>query len=64
MDINSSTLAPAADTETVKMEHDFSEECNVKIPESEKLAREGNLTKAIDELVALEKQTRTVSIIN
>jgi len=47
-----------ADTETVKMEQDFSTECDAKIPEAEKIAKTGNLSKAIEELIGLEKQTR------
>lgn len=63
MDTNASTLAPAAETETVKMEHDCSEECDAKIPEAQKLGRAGNLAKAIEDLIVLEKQTRTVMFI-
>ena len=45
----------------VKMEVDYSSNCDTKIPECKKLAREGKLHDALDQLLALEKLTRTVS---
>jgi 26S proteasome regulatory subunit N5 len=45
----------------VKMEVDYSSTCDEKIPECQKLAKEGNIHDALDTLLALEKQTRTVS---
>lgn len=44
----------------VKMEVDYSSNCDVKIPECKKLAREGKLHDALDQLLALEKLARTV----
>ncbi|KOX79230.1 26S proteasome non-ATPase regulatory subunit 12, partial [Melipona quadrifasciata] len=43
----------------VKMEVDYSSNCDTKIPECKKLAREGKLHDALDQLLALEKLTRT-----
>ncbi|XP_012532414.1 26S proteasome non-ATPase regulatory subunit 12 [Monomorium pharaonis] len=43
----------------VKMEVDYSSTCDVKIPECKKLAAEGKLHDALDQLLALEKLTRT-----
>ncbi|XP_030751890.1 26S proteasome non-ATPase regulatory subunit 12 [Sitophilus oryzae] len=43
----------------VKMEVDYSSTCDEKIPECEKLAKSGKLHDALDQLLALEKQTRT-----
>lgn len=46
----------------VKMEVDYSTTCDEKIPAAQKLAKEGNVQEAVDILMVLEKQTRTVSI--
>lgn len=43
----------------VKMEVDYTSTCDEKIPECEKLAKAGKLHDALDQLLALEKQTRT-----
>ncbi|KAL0111022.1 hypothetical protein PUN28_012789 [Cardiocondyla obscurior] len=43
----------------VKMEVDYSSTCDTKIPECKKLASEGKLHDALDQLLALEKLTRT-----
>ncbi|CAD6241392.1 GSCOCG00002718001-RA-CDS [Cotesia congregata] len=43
----------------VKMEVDYSSNCDVKIPECKKLAQEGKLHDALDQLLILEKLTRT-----
>ncbi|XP_011635500.1 26S proteasome non-ATPase regulatory subunit 12 [Pogonomyrmex barbatus] len=43
----------------VKMEIDYSSTCDAKIPECKKLASEGKLHDALDQLLALEKLTRT-----
>jgi len=43
----------------VKMEVDYSETCDTKIPEAEKMAEEGKVTEAIEALMSLEKQART-----
>lgn len=43
----------------VKMEVDYSSTCDEKIPECQKLAKAGKLHDALDQLLALEKQTRT-----
>lgn len=46
----------------IKMEVDYSSNCDTKIPECKKLAQEGKLHDALDQLLVLEKLTRTVSI--
>lgn len=43
----------------VKMEVDYSSTCDEKIPECQKLAKSGKLHDALEQLLALEKQTRT-----
>ncbi|XP_066140222.1 26S proteasome non-ATPase regulatory subunit 12 [Euwallacea fornicatus] len=43
----------------VKMEVDYSSTCDVNIPECQKLAKSGKLHDALEQLLALEKQTRT-----
>ncbi|XP_043479621.1 26S proteasome non-ATPase regulatory subunit 12 [Leptopilina heterotoma] len=53
-----------ADTATeggkiVKMEVDYSTNCDTKIPECKKMALEGKMHDALDQLLALEKLTRT-----
>lgn len=60
MESTAALLAPSATQETVKMEQDFSQEVDVKIPEAQQLAKSGNLAGAIENLIALEKQTRIV----
>lgn len=45
----------------VKMEVDYSTTCDDKIPAAEKLAKDGQVQEAVDMLMTLEKQTRTVS---
>lgn len=45
----------------VKMEVDYSTTCDEKIPAAQKLTKEGNVQEAVDMLMVLEKQTRTVS---
>ena len=45
----------------VKMEVDYMPTCDEKIPQCQTLAAEGKLQEALDILLALEKQTRTVS---
>ncbi|TGZ51702.1 26S proteasome non-ATPase regulatory subunit 12 [Temnothorax longispinosus] len=47
----------------VKMEVDYSSTCDAKIPECKKLASEGKLHDALDQLLALEKLTRTVKLL-
>lgn len=47
----------------VKMEVDYSSNCDIKIPECKKLAHEGKLHDALDQLLALEKLTRTVKLL-
>lgn len=47
----------------IKMEVDYSTTCDEKIPAAEKIAEEGNITEAVESLMTLEKQTRTVSYI-
>lgn len=43
----------------MKMEVDYSNNCDTKIPECKKLAQEDKLHDALDQLLALEKLTRT-----
>lgn len=45
----------------VKMEVDYSATCDEKIAVAESLAAGGKLQEALDTLLMLEKQTRTVS---
>jgi len=45
----------------VKMEVDYSATCDEKIAIAETLASEDKLQEALDTLLVLEKQTRTVS---
>lgn len=45
----------------VKMEVDYSATCDEKIAVAESLAASGKLQEALDTLLMLEKQTRTVS---
>jgi len=45
----------------VKMEVDYSATCDEKIAVAESLAGSGKLQEALDTLLVLEKQTRTVS---
>jgi len=47
----------------MKMEVDYSSTCDTKIPECKKLALEDKLHDALDQLLALEKLTRTVKYI-
>jgi len=44
---------------TVKMEVDYSETCDKKIPEAQTLAAKGKLDEALELLTGLEKQTRS-----
>lgn len=46
----------------VKMDVDYSSNCDTKIPECKKLAQEGKLHDALDQLLTLEKLTRTVKL--
>ncbi|ERL86079.1 26S proteasome non-ATPase regulatory subunit 12 [Dendroctonus ponderosae] len=43
----------------VKMEVDYSSTCDEKIPECQKIAKSGKLHDALEQLLTLEKQTRT-----
>lgn len=43
----------------VKMEVDYSATCEEKIPQCEKLSKDGKLLEALEILLSLEKQTRT-----
>ncbi|XP_050298178.1 26S proteasome non-ATPase regulatory subunit 12 [Anthonomus grandis grandis] len=43
----------------VKMEVDYSSTCDEKIPECQKLAKSGKIHDALEQLLTLEKQTRT-----
>lgn len=47
------------DGRIVKMEVDYSSTVDEKIPLTESLALQGKLDEALDQLLALEKQTRT-----
>ncbi|XP_077979874.1 26S proteasome non-ATPase regulatory subunit 12-like [Glandiceps talaboti] len=44
-----------------KMEVDYSDTVAKRIPECEKLAKDGKLTEALESLMSLEKQTRTAA---
>lgn len=44
----------------VMMDVDYATNCDTKIPECKKLAQEGKLHDALDQLLALEKLARTV----
>ncbi|KAK7822668.1 hypothetical protein U0070_002016 [Myodes glareolus] len=48
-----------ADGRIVKMEVDYSATVDQRLPECEKLAKEGRLQEVIETLLSLEKQTRT-----
>ena len=48
--------------EIVNMEVDYSETVDKRIPEIKAVAGSGNLNKALEELLVLEKQTRTVRV--
>lgn len=45
----------------VKMEVDYSETCDKKLPELEEMAKSGKIEDALEALLALEKQTRTAA---
>lgn len=49
--------------ESRKMEVDYSATCDEKIPLYEEMAANGKFIEAIDGLLSLEKQTRTVSFM-
>ncbi|XP_078457602.1 26S proteasome non-ATPase regulatory subunit 12 [Lampetra fluviatilis] len=55
------TMADGGDGKIVKMEVDYSPVVDQRLPESRKMAEEGKLQEAIDNLLSLEKQTRTAS---
>ena len=46
--------------EIVKMEIDYEVTCNDRLPQIHAVAKAGKLQEALDQLLALEKQTRTV----
>jgi len=45
-----------------KMEVDYSVTCDEKLPEFQKMAKAGKIKEALEGLVVLEKQTRTVNL--
>ena len=47
--------------ESRKMEVNYSDVCDEKIPKFKEMASSGKFIEAIDGLLSLEKQTRTVS---
>uniref|UniRef100_A0A8D3DA27 Proteasome 26S subunit, non-ATPase 12 n=1 Tax=Scophthalmus maximus TaxID=52904 RepID=A0A8D3DA27_SCOMX len=53
--------AERSDGKIVKMEVDYSSTVDQRLPECEKMAKEGKLQEAIESLLSLEKQTRTAS---
>ncbi|KAM9222247.1 26S proteasome non-ATPase regulatory subunit 12 isoform 3-T3 [Leptosomus discolor] len=53
--------AERADGRIVKMEVDYSATVDQRLPECERLAQEGRLQEVIENLLSLEKQTRTAS---
>jgi 26S proteasome regulatory subunit N5 len=50
--------------EIVKMEVDYSITCDEKLPQIHAMAKEGKLQEALEALLVLEKQTRTVRVVN
>ncbi|CAG0914179.1 unnamed protein product [Notodromas monacha] len=52
-------MAETEKGELVKMEVDYTNACDEKLPVAEKLATDGDLSGALEILMALEKQTRT-----
>ncbi|KAK3585181.1 hypothetical protein CHS0354_001816 [Potamilus streckersoni] len=54
-------MADPSDGRIQKMEVDYSSTVDEKLPKCEKLAKQGKLNEALDILLALEKQTRTVA---
>uniref|UniRef100_A0A8D0CW75 Proteasome 26S subunit, non-ATPase 12 n=1 Tax=Sander lucioperca TaxID=283035 RepID=A0A8D0CW75_SANLU len=50
-----------SDGKIVKMEVDYSSTVDQRLPECEKMAKEGKLQEAVESLLSLEKQTRTAS---
>ncbi|XDV36075.1 hypothetical protein PO909_005924 [Leuciscus waleckii] len=50
-----------SDGRIVKMEVDYSVTVDQRLPECEKMARDGRLQEAVESLLSLEKQTRTAS---
>ncbi|RIA84649.1 PCI domain-containing protein [Glomus cerebriforme] len=50
-----------SDGKLEKPEIDFTPVCDEKLPETEVLAKQGKLAQALDQLLALEKQTRQAS---
>ncbi|XP_020367063.1 26S proteasome non-ATPase regulatory subunit 12 [Rhincodon typus] len=53
--------AERADGRIVKMEMDYSSTVDQQLPECQKMAQDGRLQEGIDNLLSLEKQTRTAS---
>uniref|UniRef100_A0A8C4HDU8 Proteasome 26S subunit, non-ATPase 12 n=1 Tax=Dicentrarchus labrax TaxID=13489 RepID=A0A8C4HDU8_DICLA len=53
--------AERSDGKIVKMEVDYTSTVDQRLPECEKMAKEGKLQEAIESLLSLEKQTRTAS---
>lgn len=49
--------------ESRKMETNYSDVCDEKIPKFKEMADNGKFIEAIDGLLSLEKQTRTVRVI-
>jgi 26S proteasome regulatory subunit N5 len=50
-------------SENMKMEKDYSTTVDELIPATEKLAISGNLGQALDQLLILEKQSRSVTFL-
>ena len=46
----------------IKMEVDYSETVDKAIPDCEALAKDNKLNEALEKLIVLEKQTRSVSL--
>ncbi|KAI7807403.1 26S proteasome non-ATPase regulatory subunit 12 [Triplophysa rosa] len=53
--------AERSDGRIVKMEVDYTATVDQRLPECEKMAKEGRLQEAVESLLSLEKQTRTAS---
>uniref|UniRef100_A0A6M2DFN9 Putative 26s proteasome regulatory complex subunit n=1 Tax=Xenopsylla cheopis TaxID=163159 RepID=A0A6M2DFN9_XENCH len=56
---NSDSLSSMDTGRVVKMEVDYSSTCDQRIPECEALAASGKIHESLENLLALEKQTRT-----
>ncbi|XP_070580943.1 26S proteasome non-ATPase regulatory subunit 12-like [Ptychodera flava] len=54
-------MASIDDSRAQKMEVDYSDTVNKRIPECEEMVKQGKLSEALESLLSLEKQTRTAA---